>query len=340
MELIELTKTLCALPGPSGFESPVCAYLAEYVRPFSDEVRVDPMGTLLSLRRCGRPGAKTLLLDAHMDEIGLIVTAVEDGFLRFAALGGIDPRTLPALAVRVLCPEGPMYGVVDTMPPHVLKAEDMDKVFELKDLRIDVGLKQEEAARRIPVGTPVVFAAGCAEMGEGLLCGKSLDDRSCAAILTKAYEDLSEKPIPVDLCLMISTQEEVGGRGAVTGAWNAVPDYAIVSDVTFARSTDGKTVTTELGRGAAIGVGPNMNPTLTKELVRYAEENGIAHQIEVCPGRSGTNAEEIQVSRTGVATALVSLPLRYMHTPSEVVSCEDMESVRRLVVGCVASMEG
>ena len=340
MELIELTKALCALPGPSGFEAPVCSFLAEYVRPFSDEVRVDPLGTLLAVRRCGRPGAKTLLLDAHMDEIGLIVTAVEEGFLRFSGLGGIDPRTLPALEVRVLCPEGPVYGVVDTMPPHVLKAEDMDKVFELKDLRIDVGMTQEEAERRIPVGTPVVFAAGCAEMGEGLLCGKSLDDRSCAAILTKAYEDLTGKDLNLNLCLMISTQEEVGGRGAVTGSWNAVPDYAIVSDVTFARSTDGKQVITELGRGAAIGVGPNMNPALTKELVRYAEENGIAHQIEVCPGRSGTNAEEIQLTRTGVSTALVSLPLRYMHTPSEVVSLEDMESVRKLVAGFAAWMEG
>ncbi len=340
MELTQLTKELCALAGPSGFESPVCAYLADYVRPFADEVKVDPMGTLLARRSCGKPNAKTLLLDAHMDEIGFIVTAAENGFLRFASLGGLDPRVLPAMEVRVLAPEGPIFGVIDTMPPHVLKAEDMEKATEIKDLCIDVGLTQEEAEKRIPAGTPAVSASACEDFGDGLLCGKSLDDRSCAAILVKVFEDLADKELNVDLTLMVSTQEEVGGRGAVTGAWNSVPDYAIVSDVTFAKSTDGRSVIPDVGKGAAVGVGPNMNAAFTRDMLRFAEEQDIPHVIEVCPGRSGTNAEEIQVSRCGVATALVSLPLRYMHTPTEVVSCEDMECVRRLIAGCVASMEG
>lgn len=340
MELIELTKQLCNLHGPSGFESDVCAFIADYIRPFADEVKTDALGTLLAVKRCGAPGAKTLLLDAHMDEIGMIVTAVEDGFLKFANLGGIDARVLPALEVRVLAPEGPLFGVIDTMPPHALKAEDMDKTVDTEDLSIDVGLSQEEAARRIPLGTPVVFAAGCGEMGGGRLCGKSLDDRSCAAILMKTFEELAGRELNVDLCLMISTQEEVGGRGAITGAFNAAPDYAIAVDVTFSKSTDGKNVVTDTGKGAAIGIGPNMNRAMTREIIRLAEEKKIPFQIEVCPGRSGTNAEEIQVSRMGVATALVSLPVRYMHTPAETVSTEDMESVRRLLTEYIAGMEG
>ena len=340
MELKQLTRELCALSGPSGFESDVSTYIADYVRPLTDEVKTDVMGTLLAVRRCGKPGAKTLLLDAHMDEVGLIVTGIRDGFLRFSTLGGVDPRILPASEVRILSDDGPVFGVIDTMPPHVLKAEDMDKAVQIDDLYIDVGMSQEEAENRIKPGTPIVYARGCAENGDGMLCGKSLDDRSCAAILMKVFEDLASRDLNVDLCLMISTQEEVGGRGAVTGAWTATPDRAIVVDVTFAKSTDGKNVVTDLGNGAAIGVGPNMNTAMTKELIRLAVEKEIPYRIEVCPGRSGTNAEEIQVSRMGVATALVSLPLRYMHTPIETVLVEDMENVRRLLVEYISSMEG
>ena len=340
MELKELTKNLCSLPGLSGFEGAVYEYVADYVRPFADEVTTDVMGNLLAVRRCGRPEAKTVLLDAHMDEVGLIVTAVENGFLRFSAVGGIDARILPALEVRVLTENGPLFGVIDTMPPHALGPSDSDKAVDIDKLYIDVGLTQEEAEARVPVGTPVVYGVGCGELGSDRLCGKSLDDRACAAIQIKAFEDLADEKLNVDLALMISTQEEVGGRGAMTGAWRIDPDYAVVSDVTFDRGTDGDSVTTKLGKGAAIGVGPNMHHAMTQEMIRLAKERGIPHQIEVCPGRSGTNAEEIQVSRLGVATLLVSLPLRYMHTPHEVVCCGDMESVRRLIAEYVLSLEG
>ena len=340
MELKELTIKLCSLAGPSGFESPVREFIADYVHPFADEVTTDVMGNMLAIRRCGRPGAKTVLLDAHMDEVGLIITAVENGFLKFSAVGGIDARILPALEVRVLTEDGPLFGVIDTMPPHALKASDSDKAVDMDKLYIDVGLTQAEAEARVPVGTPAVCGVSCWEFGKDRLCGKSLDDRSCAAIQIKAFETLAAEKLNVDLALMISTQEEVGGRGAITGAWRIDPDYAVVSDVTFDRGTDGERVTTKLGKGAAIGVGPNMHHAMTQELIRLAREKGIPHQIEVCPGRSGTNAEEIQISRLGVATLLVSLPLRYMHTPHEVVCCEDMESVCRLITGFVRSMEG
>lgn len=340
MELKELTKTLCNLAGPSGFEKPVSAYIADYVRPFADEVKIDVMGNLLARKLCGRPNAATVLLDAHMDEVGLIVTAIEDGFLKFSAIGGIDARILPALEVRVLTEEGPLFGVIDTMPPHALRPGESDKAVEIDKLCIDVGLSQEEAEARILPGTPVVYGVGCKEIGDGFLCGKSLDDRSCAAIQIKAFEALCAEALNVDVVLMISTQEEVGGRGAITGAWGSDPAYAVVSDVTFDKATDGSRVKTKLGKGAAIGIGPNMNHAMTQDLLRLAKEKEIPHQIEVCPGRSGTNAEEIQVTRLGVATALVSLPLRYMHTPREVVSCEDMESVLRLITEFVRSMEG
>ena len=338
MELKELTIELCRLPGPSGFETPVFDYIADYVRPFADEVKTDALGNLMAWKRCGRIGARTLLLDAHMDEIGLIVTAAEEGFLKFAALGGVDARLLPAREVRILARE-PLFGVIDTMPPHILSAEEMEKTVPADKLYIDAGLTQEEAERLVPAGTPAVFEGGCGELGGGQLCGKALDDRSCAAILVKAFEDLAGRDLNVDLCLLISTQEEVGGRGAMTGAWNTAPDYALVLDVTFAKAPDCPDITVTMGGGPAVGIGPNMNRAMTGALFDLAKEKEIPCQPEVCPGRSGTNAEEIQVSRMGVATALVSLPLKYMHTPVETVLLEDMENTRRLIVEYASAME-
>lgn len=339
MELIQLTKGLCSLAGPSGFEKAVYDYIADYVKPFADEVKTDVMGNLIAVKHCGKPGAKTILLDAHMDEIGFIVTAVENGFLKFSELGGVDPRMLPAREVKVLT-EPPLFGVIDTMPPHALKKEEMEKALDSDKLYIDVGLSQEEAERLIPVGTPVVYSAACEELGEKQICGKTLDDRSCAAILIKAFEELCGMELSMDVALLISTQEEVGLRGATVGVYQVHPDYAIVVDVTHAKTPDAPEVTMELGKGAAIGIGPNMNRTMTKRLFELAEEKNIPCQPEVCPGgSSGTNATVIQVSREGVATALVSLPIKYMHTPLETAACEDMENVRRLVVAYVAEAE-
>lgn len=329
MELKELTTALCALAGPSGYEDAVFRYISDYVTPFADEVRTDALGNLIAVKRCGRPGAQTLLLDAHMDEIGLIVTAAEDGFLRFASLGGVDARLLPAAEVRILS-EPPRFGVICAVAPHLLSEDEMNSTVPIDKLCIDAGLTQKEAETLI--GTPAVFAGSVTELGEGVLCGKSLDDRSCAAIVIKAFEELSGKLSDTDLVLLISTQEEVGGRGAITGAYGAKPDRAIVVDVTFAKQPDVSNVRMELGKGPAVGIGPNMDRRMTRALFDIARERDIPVQTEVCPGMSGTNAEEIQVSRLGVATALISLPIRYMHTPIETALLEDMENTLRLIV--------
>lgn len=339
MTLQELTKQLCGMAGPSGFESPVRDCIAEYIRPFADEVKTDVMGNLMAIKRCGRSDAKMLLLDAHMDEIGFIVTGVESGFLKFANIGGVDPRMLPAREVRVLT-EPPLFGVIDTMPPHLLSEDDMGKSIDADKLFIDIGMSQETAQKAVPVGTPIVYASGCEELGGGQLCGKAMDDRSCAAIILKAFEELAEKTLCVDLCCLISTQEEVGLRGAAVGAWSVAPDYAIVVDVTHAKTPDAKDVLTDAGKGVAIGIGPNMNASMTKTLFSLAERKEIPCQPEVCPGGdSGTNAAAIQISRAGVATALLSLPLKYMHTPLETACCEDMEAVKKLIVAYAESME-
>lgn len=339
MELKELTKLLCRAAGPSGFEQPVFKMVKDYLEPFADEIRSDALGNLIAIKRCGRENAKLIMLNAHMDEIGLIVTGIQDGFLRFATLGGVDQRMLPAREVRILS-DPPLYGVIDTLAPHLLDKDAAEKAFEIDKLFIDIGMDQTQAEKAVPLGTPVVFASGCEEPVRGKLCGKALDDRSCAAIVMKAFELLSAREeLSVDLCCFISTQEEVGHRGAFVGAWQIRPDTALVVDVTHAKTPDAGDIDIRCGKGVVIEYGPNMNRSLTDSLVALAQDRELGFQIGVSAGgNSGTDAHAIQISRQGVATALLSLPLKYMHTPVEMVSLEDMSSIQRLI--CEFVLEG
>lgn len=340
MELRETIKQLSRLNGPSGFEDSVRSAVTQLLEPCVDEVKTDVMGNVFGLRRCGREGAKTLLLDAHMDEIGLIVTGYEKGFLRFGMLGGVDRRMLPAREVIVMA-DVPLRGVIDTMPPHVLSAEEMDKAIAPDKLFINVGLSQEEAERLVPLGTPVVFAGDIFELGADQLCGKALDDRACAAIILKIMEELRGKELNVNVCAMLSTQEEVGTRGAAAGVFSAAPDWAIAIDVTHGKTPDAKDKDTcEMHGGPAIAVGPNMNRAFTREIFAAGEKLGMKCQTEVIRGNSGTNAWPMQISRAGVATAVVSLPLKYMHTPIETVSVSDAEDIVRLLTEVIISMDG
>lgn len=319
--------------GPSGFERPVAEVARELLEPYVDECRIDRMGNLIGVRRCGVPGAKRLLLDAHLDEIGLMVTGVEEGFLRFRAIGGVDPRMLPDREVTVLAPE-PLFGVVTCLPPHVQGKGEGDKSIPLTDLFIDVGLTQAEAEARIPVGTPITYRCGCAPLGEGRICGKSMDDRSCFAALLLCAEELKDKKLDVDVYFMGSTREEVSGAGAECGTFAVAPDFCVVVDVTHGETPDVRSPldrVMKLGGGPAIGVGPNMTPWMTERLRRKAEELSMPYQLEIMSGDTGTNAWGMQISREGVATGVVSLPLRYMHTPVEVLDREDLTRLGKLL---------
>ena len=332
MDISDMIIELCSMAGPAGFESPVASRVKEMLEPYVSEAYIDVMGNVIGVRRCGRENAVKLLFDAHIDEIGFIITGVEEGFLRFQALGGVDAHLLPASELKVLT-EPPLYGVIAAMPPHVLKAEDSDKAIKIDDLYLDLGMTQEEAEQIVPVGTPAVYNAGVYKMGEDLVCGKALDDRACVAVILRAMELLKEENLGVDLYVMASAQEEVGRRGAKTGVFAIVPDYCVVVDVGFAKTPDCKAYNAkEQGGGAVITRGPNMNRRFTDMAVNIAEKNDIKYQINVEPtGDSGTNAYAIQVAREGVATAMFELPLKYMHSPVEMASLVDAEAVARLL---------
>ena len=322
---------LCSLAGPSGFESDVAQAAAEILRDAVDEVHVDKMGSVIGLRRCGKENAPKLLLDAHLDEIGFIVTGHEEGYLRFAPLGGVDPRMLPDRELTVMT-EPPVFGVVACLPPHIQSSEDMDKSLPIRELWLDVGLTQEEAEKRIPVGTPAVYRTGCTPLGEKLLCGKALDDRACFAVLVDALERLKEDKLDVDVYVLGSTQEETHSTGAITAAYGICPDMCVAVDVTHGDSPDApKDQSFPLGGGPVVGIGPNCTRWMAERMKRTAGKLDMEVGLEVMAGHTGTNGWDLQISREGVATSVLSLPLRYMHTPVETIHRDDLDKTAALL---------
>lgn len=340
MDLQAALEKLCGANGPSGFETEAVNAARALLAPLVDETWIDKGGNLIGLRRCGRENAKKILLDAHLDEIGLIVTGIDKGFLRVHAIGGVDERILMDQTVTVMT-DPPITGVVSCLPPHIQAAKDYDKAPEIEQIRIDIGLSEAQAKENVPLGTPLVVNGPLFSMGNGLLCSKALDDRAGFLALLRAMERLQGQDLPADVYVMGSAQEEVGGRGAQTGAFAISPDCCIAVDVTFGKTPD----TTEensfpLGSGAALGVGPNMTRWMSEKMQSLAKAQGIPHQIEVMAGSSGTNAWYMQVVREGIATMVVSLPVKHMHTPIEVLQLEDVEAVSRLLEAFVLNYTG
>lgn len=330
MDIKQTLERLCAAGAPSGYERAAALEAKALLEPLMDEVWLDRLGNVVGVRRCGKAGAKKLLLDAHLDEVGLVITGHKDGFLRFKA-NGVDIRMLPDREVTILT-EPPLLGVVACLPPHVLSGEEREKAPELKDLLIDAGLSREEAERRVPIGTPVVYRADAAGLGERQLCAKALDDRACFTALLRAAELLQGKELDVDLYILGSVCEEFSGVGAKVGAQAIAPDFCAAVDVTFGRTPDcSKEEAFVMGGGPVVGIGPNMTRWMSRRLLDKAAQEGIAIQKEVMERNSGTNAWPMQIANEGIATAVLSIPLKYMHTPVEVVELSDIEECARLL---------
>ena len=333
MDMKHMLETLCGCTAPSGFEAPAAQAARALLEPLVEQVSIDRMGNVIGVRRCGKPGAKTVLLDAHLDEIGLIVTGAEEGFLRFSTIGGVDPRMLPGREVTILT-DPPIPGIV--APPTPLQ-DDESKAVPIPELVVDAGLTQEQAEKLL--GTPMVYRGSCFPLGEDQMCGKAMDDRSCFAALLRCLELLKDKNLDVDVYVMGSTREEVSGVGATVGTWAVQPDCCVAVDVTHGRTPDGPSDKTfVLGGGPAVGVGPNMARWMTQRLLDKAKEREIPFQQEVMSGHTGTNGWEMQISREGVATAVLSLPLKYMHSPIEVLSLTDLEHTAALLAAFVEDL--
>ncbi len=338
MNYDKILENLCALSGPSGYEREVAQMAAELLRPLVDELSIHPLGSVIGIRRCGKENAKSILLDAHLDEIGFMMTGVEEGYLRFTTIGGVDPRMLPDREL-VLMTQPPIYGVVACLPPHIQDSADYNKSIPIKELYIDVGLSQQEAERRIPIGTTATYRGGCTPLGEDLLVGKAMDDRACFAILLDVMEQLQSETLDVDVIILGSVQEETSSLGAITAMYGVAPSCCIAVDVTHGATPDGqKALTFPLGDGPAIGMGPNCTKWLTNRLFQCGKKLEMKVQTEVMSGFTGTNGWPMQVSREGVPTAMVSLPLRYMHSPVEVAHRSDLKDCATLLAECIRNL--
>lgn len=337
MDISTSLKTLCSCSGPSGREGPVADMAIELLRPWVDTVSKDRFGNVVGVRRCGKESAKRVILDAHLDEVGLVITGAKDGFLSFRPVGGIDPRMLPNREVTILS-QPPRFGLIAVLPPHVQTAGDSNKSIPLSDLYIDAGLTQEEGEAL--VGTFVVPRGTFRQLLGSTVSAKALDDRAGFVTLLRTAELLKDVPLDVDVYFMGSSREEVNGGGALVGAFSIAPCCFVAVDVTHARTPDGpKDETFPAGKGTVIGIGPNITRWMSGRLIDKAREKHLPWAPEVMTGHSGTNAWRVQTAREGIATAVVSLPLKYMHSPVETLDLDDLETSASLLAAFLTNLE-
>jgi putative aminopeptidase FrvX len=347
VEVIPLLKQLSEANGIAGYEQPVRELLRQTWQPFVDEMREGKLGSLIALKKgTGADGSAErqaprpkLMLAAHMDEIGLMVTGVEKGFLRVARVGGTDRRVLLGLEV-VVHGRRDLPGIVATRPPHVLPEEERNEVVPWEKLFVDVGLPAEEVEQLVAVGDLISIRREMVELKNRRVAGKAMDDRACVAAVTLALEQLAGVRHAWDVFAVATVQEETGLKGAITTAYGVAPDLAVALDVTFGKHPGVSEVDAfPLGEGPTIGVGPNVHPALVARLKEVAEIHEIPVHIEPIPGHSGTDAWAIQVSREGVPTGLISVPIRYMHQPVETLAAQDVERIGRLLAAFITGLE-
>lgn len=335
---------MLSAPGLSAYESPVMQLIREKWKPLVDEMNLSKLGSLQGLKRgSGTSPRPSIMIATHMDAIGMMVTSVTEGFLHVTSVGGVDARVLPGTPVTVHATgsnkEENLSGIVIQPPAKLLPPSVGDGPVPLDRLLVDVGLLPSQVARRVHVGDIVSYATEPVELSGDVISGHTLDNRSSVAALTVALEELQSKSHAWDVWAVATTQEEVTLGGAFTSAYDLRPDLAVAVDVTHAKGPGANDwLTKPLGKGPCLGFGPNIHPLLHKRFEELADRLEIPHEKEVMPRMSGTDAYATQVSREGIPSMLVSIPLRYMHTPVEVVSVKDVQRSGRLLAEFIAGL--
>ena len=340
-DIFELAARLSSLSAVSGREAGCFDELEKITDGIFDSTSSLPTGTFFGRIKCTKTDAPTLLFDAHIDEIGFVVTDIcEGGFLRVAAVGGIDTMVLSATEVVVHGRED-IRGVFTSKPPHLQEAGESEKKILLSDLYIDTGIDDGTLEEKVRIGDAAGFCTLPARLENDMMTGKSFDDRICAAAILKAAADIDRSALKCDLCVMLSGGEEIGYIGARTGAFAASPCAAVVLDVTNAYMPDGprRKKDIQLGGGPVITYSATTSRPLTDALISTARGAGIRHTVAAEAGATGTNAQVIQITGNGIPTALISLPLRYMHTCAEVISLEDTKNAAALLKAFAESFE-
>ena len=332
-DMRDLLQQLCGAAGVNGLtEIQSVAY--EMLKEYANITRIDANGNVRATLCCEKENAKRVLLEAHMDEIGFVVTGfTESGFVRVAPCGGVDRRCVAAAPVRIFGKET-VNGVFCAVPPHLRGDTDDKKCQPADKLFVDVGMTDPQSC--ISVGDRVSFMPCYAELNDTLISAKALDDRAGMAAVMYALSLLHGRDLSCDVEVLFACGEELGSRGATPAAFAIDADAAIVTDVSFAFTPDAPRESCgDLGKGAMIGISPILDAQFSKRLMQYAKEHDIPFQTEVMGGKTGTDADAVTVAGDGTPSALLSIPQRYMHTPVEVVDVRDVAAVGELIAAFI-----
>jgi putative aminopeptidase FrvX len=350
-DVLPFLKSMISVAGLSGYESPVADLIEKKWVPLVDEVSRSTLGSIHGLKK-GSPKTKlvksdnsprpSVLIATHMDAIGLMVSRIMDGFLYVTNIGGVDPRVLPGSPVIVQASGSgeELYGVIAMPPANLLPEGEGSGAIALKHLLIDTGLTAGEISKQVRIGDRVSFGTEPVEMSGGCISGHTLDNRASVAALTICLEELQTKSHDWDVWALASVQEEETYAGAFTSTYQLRPTITVALDMTFGKGTGSTDYSTfPIGKGVTLGIGPSMHPFLHKRFKEVAERAEIPVKDEAMPQYSSTDADAMQLTADGIPTMVISIPLRYMHTPVELVALKDIQRAGRLLAEFIASLE-
>lgn len=328
--MYELLKRLCTAKGVSGREDSVSELIRSEISRFADFAEIDQNNNVIA--RLGDTAEHNILLDAHLDEIGFIVTYIdENGFLKVSQCGGMDMRVVQDTRFKVLTESGEVTAVACCLPPHLADGGE-DKAPDRDSIYLDTGLPVERVRELISVGDTVAYDITPARLLNNRFTCCSTDNRACCALLIRVAELIKENPVRSGVTFAFTSQEETYGKGAAASAFSVFPDEAIVADVSFAEQRGVSPAESgKLGGGAVICIAPVLSRGMSYGFIELAKTLNIPYQLEVLGGTTGTNADRISVTRSGIPTAVVSVPQRNMHTGAEIVSLDDIESTAQLI---------
>jgi len=342
---LRFLQDLVEAPSPSGFEQPAARLFRDRLTAVADTIETNVMGSVHATVNGTKKNGVSVMLAGHIDEIGLMVNYVTpEGFIAFSAIGGVDAAILPGMRVRVHTKDESLLGIMGRKPIHLIEDDERKSVTKLEKLFIDVGLSGEEVKKRVRVGDPVTFDVGFERFGDDLAVSRAFDDKMGAWIAARVLEEVKKAGgAPGDVIAAATVQEEIGMRGGITSAWCCDPVVGIAVEVGHA--TDYPDIDKrkhgefECGGGPIIARGPNINPIVFDGLVAAADKAKVPYQVGAEPRGTGTDANAIQLSRGGKAAGLVSIALRYMHTPTEVLSLKDLDSAVKLLTRYVLDLK-
>ncbi len=340
----EFLKELLLAPSPSGYEQPAQAVVRNYVKDFADQVTTDVHGNVIVAKNPSAP--MRVLLAGHCDQIGLVVTYIDDkGYIYSKPIGGWDPQQLIGQRMTVWTQSGPIPAVIARKPIHLLKEEERSKVVKLEEMWLDIGAQdKEEASNLVMIGDPVTLELGYQELRNGLANAPGMDNSTGVWVVIEALRRAAQQPLNCAIYAVSTVQEEIGLRGAQTSTFGIDPHIGIAVDVTHA--TDCPTMDLrqqgdiKLGGGPVIERGPNVNPKLFTQLVETAKRKAIGHQLAAHNRGTGTDANAIQLVRAGVVTGLISIPNRYMHSAVEMIALDDLDRSADLLAEFMVGLRG